>query len=103
LYEDAAFFFKMHLAAPTFVSDACWMKYRQHPESCMARSPRRGDYYSRRRPLLEWLHAYIGARGVDPRSEIAQAVRRELWRARHPRLHRVAARARSLLARAVRP
>jgi hypothetical protein len=68
----------------------------------MARSPRRGDYYSRRRPLLEWLHAYIGARGVDPRSEIASAVRRELWRTRHPRLHSVAARAGWLFAHAAR-
>ncbi len=36
LYEDQAFLAKIYLAAPVFVADQCWDKYRIHPNSCMS-------------------------------------------------------------------
>jgi glycosyltransferase involved in cell wall biosynthesis len=83
LYEDQAFFFKVALRMPTYVSSECWMKYRQHPESCVARSDA-GDYYAERRPLMEWLASYLAGEGVAPDSGVWKATRRELWRTRHP-------------------
>jgi glycosyltransferase involved in cell wall biosynthesis len=88
LYEDQVFFFKVNLAWPVYVSSQCWLKYRQHAASHVAGNAV-GDYYSGRRALLEWLSAYVASQGFPPDSEIGRAVRRELWRARHPGLQRV--------------
>jgi len=86
LYEDQAFFFKVELAWPVFVADAVWARYRQHPESCSEASSEEG-YHRGRRPLLEWLAAYVARQGFAADSAIARAVQRELWPSRHPTLH----------------
>jgi glycosyltransferase involved in cell wall biosynthesis len=38
MYEDQVFLVKMYLHEPVFVSSRCWTKYRQHADSCVARS-----------------------------------------------------------------
>ncbi len=86
LYEDQAFFFKVHLAWPVFVADTVWARYRQHPQSCSETSSDE-QYHRGRRPLLEWLAAYLARQGIAADSAIARAVERELWPARHPTLH----------------
>jgi glycosyltransferase involved in cell wall biosynthesis len=88
LYEDQVFFFKVNLAHAVFVSDACWMKYRQQADGRAGKTWNESAYYARRRPLLEWLRRHLIAQRVDRRSEEWQAVQRELWRARYPELRR---------------
>jgi glycosyltransferase involved in cell wall biosynthesis len=101
LYEDQAFFFKVHLAWPVFVADALWARYRQHAQSCSEASTAE-EYHRGRRPLLEWLTAYLAAHGVGTDTAIARAVQRELWPSRHPTLHRLLTAPRRL-AGALRP
>jgi glycosyltransferase involved in cell wall biosynthesis len=85
IYEDYVFFSKVHLAYPTYVSDKCWLLYRQHPESCTCHDL--GENYAKYRlPYLEWLGLYIQSL-PKPIAEIAQrAFHRELWRCKHPKL-----------------
>ena len=67
LYEDQALFFKIHLAWPVYVANACWARYRQHPESC-SEAASTEEYRRGRRPLLEWLAVkpIVGAEESQP-------------------------------------
>ena len=88
MYEDQAFFAKVHLKAPVFVADECWAKYRQHPDSCSFTSEMQSDYYRGRMPFLTWLAEYLSKQGLTKDSEVWQALQRELWVCQHPRLGR---------------
>jgi glycosyltransferase involved in cell wall biosynthesis len=88
MYEDQAFFFKVHLSLPVFVSGECWLRYRQHADSCTARI-NAGNYYARRRGLMEWLESHLAQQNIVPESEVWTAVQRELWRTRHPGWQRI--------------
>lgn len=68
MYEDQAFFAKLQLRSPVFVSDESWLKYRQHDESCYVVSKRTGQRHAARLFYLTWLKEYLaGQEGVDPR------------------------------------
>lgn len=66
LYEDQVFFSKLLIHYPTFVSDACWAKYRQHAESCSA-GRKTENYYIQRRSFLTWLGSYLSQRNIKDR------------------------------------
>jgi glycosyltransferase involved in cell wall biosynthesis len=109
MYEDQAFFAKVHLQHAVFVAAACWARYRQHPASCSA-SAQEIDYAATRLPLLNWLAEYVTARGLHYNPRIWRALQSELWACRHPQLQRLRAypgrlrgRARRLLQRVVGP
>jgi SAM-dependent methyltransferase len=89
-YEDQAFFAKLALSAPMFAADECWDRYRQHPDSAVARAERDGQEVSQRLAFLAWLAEYLerqGWRGTPLwRSVVSQA-----WTFRHPRLGAVVA------------
>jgi glycosyltransferase involved in cell wall biosynthesis len=101
MYEDQAFFAKVHLRVPVYVSGACWAKYRQHPESCSANTST-VDYYASRLPLLDWLANYVEKQGIPPNSAVWNVLHEELCAAQHPRLHRLRLRLRGLARRAKR-
>jgi glycosyltransferase involved in cell wall biosynthesis len=85
-YEDQGFFTKLYLDAPVFFSSKSWLKYRQHPDSCLTSVRDAGQYASVRLYFLRWLQRYLAAQGVvEPR--IIGAVERSMWRFRHPALH----------------
>jgi glycosyltransferase involved in cell wall biosynthesis len=63
LYEDQAFLAKVYLHGAVYVADACWTRYRQHPESCVEQVRRSGQYDDVRRYFLEWLERYLNERG----------------------------------------
>jgi glycosyltransferase involved in cell wall biosynthesis len=88
LYDDQVLFFKIDLEWPVFVADACWARYRQHAGSCTA-ALREDEYHAARRPLLDWLGAYLSERGIGDDTEIWRAFQRELWPVRHPTLQRL--------------
>lgn len=61
LFEDQAFFAKVKLHAPIFVSGECWDKYRLHPESHCAVETRAGRLPAARQRYLQWLDDYLTA------------------------------------------
>ncbi len=85
VYEDQAFCAKVCLKAPVFAASECWDRYRQHPSSSYSVVRKTGQEYSTRLFFLDWLADYLSGQGVkDPK--IWQALRKELWRCRHPNL-----------------
>jgi hypothetical protein len=93
MFEDQAFFFKLLLRYPVYVTGECLDRYRQHPGSESAIAARTGQYHWRRpsptqRRLLEWLDAYLRANGIAD-VEVRRALNRALRPYRHPVLHRL--------------
>ena len=100
-YEDQGFFTKLYLEAPVFFSSKVWLKYRQHPASCVASVHRSGQYDSVRLYFLLWFKRYLTARGVvEPR--VLAAVERSMWRFRHPTLYSLITRRHSIFKRIAR-
>lgn len=93
LYEDQAFFYKVALRRPIFVTSRCTDRYRQHPESCCAVAERTGALrygapHAAEQRLLEWLGRHMAAHGVGDRA-VWDALESRLWPYRHPTLHRL--------------
>lgn len=65
LYEDQAFFTKLYLHAPVFVSDRCWDKYRIHPSSCSSVVNKGGHYDTVRLFYLNWAKQYLIDQNID--------------------------------------
>lgn len=60
VYEDQVFFSKVLLHTPVFISDQCWAKYRQHPESCYNTAVKDLVKLSSTRLIfLNWLRNYF--------------------------------------------
>lgn len=94
VFEDQAFLVKLSLEEPGFVSSRCWTRYRQHPDSAMAKwaaSP--GDEWER---FVEWIDAYVDTR-PSLSSEARRAARRAIFGLRHPKVGRAFRYVRSLL------
>jgi glycosyltransferase involved in cell wall biosynthesis len=86
LYEDQAFLTKFYLAKTIFFSDKVWLDYRVHDRSCVAQTRRSGMRDEVRHHFLEWLEGYLkkSSRRYDLR--IRMALKRALFRYRHPKL-----------------
>jgi glycosyltransferase involved in cell wall biosynthesis len=83
LYEDQAFFCKLYVVAPVYFSSAVWLKYRQHPDSCVSVVHRAGQYSGVRQFFLLWLKDELAKRSqLSP--PIASAIQRSLWPYHHP-------------------
>jgi glycosyltransferase involved in cell wall biosynthesis len=75
LYEDQAFLAKVYLQEPVYVADACWDKYRQHPEQCVAVVNKAGHYHAVRLYFLDWLATYLDDKGIKD-GEVWQLLQR---------------------------
>jgi glycosyltransferase involved in cell wall biosynthesis len=85
-YEDMAFLTKLYLAAPVYVSDRCWDRYRIHSDSLWATGERTGSAALGRRAYFEWAQSYFRAqRGVS--AKIWHLWRYQTLRYRHPAVH----------------
>jgi glycosyltransferase involved in cell wall biosynthesis len=83
LYEDQAFYAKICLDHPVFVSNECLERYRQHPDSiCSASMASERDLTSRQR-YLEWQAGYLASRGISDHDPW-QTLQRELWLVKRP-------------------
>jgi glycosyltransferase involved in cell wall biosynthesis len=82
MYEDQAFFSKVLLNAPVFVSDQCWAKYRQHPASCSSQAETK-QYYQSRLPFISWLEHYLSTQNIQ-NPEVWKAFQWEKWQCEHP-------------------
>lgn len=63
LYEDQAFLVKLYLHYPVYLSERTWIRYRIHPDSCMAQvdDPEQVRLY-----FLQWLESYVQREHIDP-------------------------------------
>ena len=95
MYEDQAFCAKVCLRRPVVTTAACVYRYRQHPGTSSSRAYRSGEPDFGRTSFLQWLGGYLGREGNED-LKVRDALRRELWWARHPRLHGLLRRARRL-------
>jgi len=82
LYEDQAFFAKIFLAATVFISGKSWLKYRQHPHSCMSVAAGDGTSGRERERYFDWLTRYAEGRHASA------GILRALERARRPTVMR---------------
>jgi glycosyltransferase involved in cell wall biosynthesis len=96
LVDDLVFLGKFCLWHTVYVSDECWDRYRQHPESDTALAEAQGRTRSVQRAYLSWLAGYLEQEGVqDERLHTAlrAAMRRidrapDHWRSRLERMFR---------------
>ena len=95
MYEDQAFCAKVCLRRPVVTTAKCVYRYRQHTASSSSRADRSGEPDFGRVVFLQWLGGYLGREGNED-LRVREALRRELWWARHPRLHALERRARRL-------
>jgi glycosyltransferase involved in cell wall biosynthesis len=77
VYEDMAFFSKLLLRAPAFVSGKTWDRYRQHTESCYAVAKSTGGREAARHYYLQWFRRYLRDQGFTS-GPIWQTVAAEL-------------------------
>jgi hypothetical protein len=89
MYEDQGMLAKLYLAAPVYFSSRAWLKYRQHPDSCVASVKREGAYPEVRLYFLTWFERYLAGSVhlSDPR--IATALKRAFRPYRQPKLDAV--------------
>ena len=88
LYDDQIYYAKIGLHAQAFITDECFAKYRQHPDSCCAESRRIGDQIEKRLLFLKWLRDYL-AQQEDADSLICWMVNDEILYHQHPLVHKV--------------
>ena len=101
LYEDQVFRAKLYVAEPVFVAGEVWDRYRQHEDSCVARTGRGKERNTRGLAYFDWLEQYLLDRDiVDAR--LWRALRGKRRRYRHPLPYRLlrAVRRRAAQARA---
>jgi glycosyltransferase involved in cell wall biosynthesis len=55
MFEDQTFFARALVSTSAYVSDRHWANYRQHDESCSAKSARKGQDARARLTFLSWL------------------------------------------------
>jgi glycosyltransferase involved in cell wall biosynthesis len=85
VFTDHAFYAKVCLKAPVFISGDCWDKYRQHPDSCCSVAKRTKGLRHAEGFYLSWLEAHLLAEGIKT-SELWRALRKKQWLCRHPTL-----------------
>jgi glycosyltransferase involved in cell wall biosynthesis len=88
VFTDQAFYAKVCLKAPVFVSGDCWDRYRQHPDSCCAVAKRTKTLHFAELSYLNWLERYLLAERIKD-SELWQALRKRQWVFRNPTLVRL--------------
>lgn len=76
VYEDYAFFSKVLLRYPTYVSGETWDYYRQREDSCYAVAKATGTRERARRYFLDWFRGYLEHQGHTS-GPVWQAVKAE--------------------------
>ena len=83
VFTDQAFYAKVCLKAPVFVSGDCWDRYRQHPDSCCSVAKRTKTLHFTELSYLNWLEQYLLAERIKD-SELWRALTKRQWLLRHP-------------------
>jgi glycosyltransferase involved in cell wall biosynthesis len=99
LYEDQAFFAKIFLRYPVYLSSRCWIRYRRHAESCMAASRRsKQDQLLAKRRYLEWMETHLLDHNLVE-DELWAVLQHHLLRHRRPFTYRLMRRLKKTLGR----
>jgi hypothetical protein len=91
MYEDQAFYTKICLIEPVFVTDECLDRYRQHSNSSCYIAANTGQAHAARLNFLEWLATYLSLHHNED-LDIWMVLRRELWLNHQPVRRYLAAR-----------
>lgn len=83
MFEDKAFFTKLYLHESVFVTNACWDKYRIHPDSCCSVVTKNGYFNEARLFYLKWAEQYLLEQKIRT-PKIWIAYRMKLWFHHHP-------------------
>lgn len=91
LFEDRAFFAKVYLKIPVFVTSECWDQYRQHPDSTCNVAQKTGNYNPFRSSephlnFLNWVGKYLSQQEVKD-TKVLQALQIGLLPYHYPTLH----------------
>ena len=86
LFEDLIFITKAAVHGSVVVSNDCFDRYRQHPNSSSNRATR-AEWLKAKEHYLQWLRGYLKDNGVSDLDLIRQ-VQREILRCRFPRFYR---------------
>jgi glycosyltransferase involved in cell wall biosynthesis len=86
VFTDQAFYAKVCLKFPVFVSGDCWDRYRQHPDSCCSVAKRTKELHVAEISYLNWLERHLSAEGIK-NSKLWRALRKRQWLCCHPNLH----------------
>lgn len=90
LFEDLLFITKTIVHGSIIVSNDCFDRYRQHPNSSSNRASR-AEWLAAKRRYLEWLRNYLRDNGADD-PDLTRRIRREILRCRFPRFHEAGSR-----------
>ena len=88
IYTDQAFYSKLCLKWPVFVTGQRWFKYRKHADSAVAVVKKMGQLRQARLTYLNWLERYMDEQGVKDR-EVRRALDSARWKCLHPALFRL--------------
>lgn len=83
MYDDQVFFVKLALHHPVYVLDRWSYRYRRHPDSIVSMVNNSDLRIPTRLRFLHWVENHLEREGVRDR-RVRRAVRRELWKCRHP-------------------
>jgi glycosyltransferase involved in cell wall biosynthesis len=83
VFEDQVFLMKVFLNEAVFVSNECWTRYRQHPDSCVAMAIKSGQYRTARISFLLWIEEYLSQHGMKG-TQVWETTQKALWVYRHP-------------------
>jgi glycosyltransferase involved in cell wall biosynthesis len=89
MYEDQAFLAKLYLQTPIYFSSSVWLRYRQHPDSCVAKVTGDGLYQEVRLYFLRWFTEYLKTRLTPSTAPVWQSLRRARWQTQYPRISRL--------------
>jgi glycosyltransferase involved in cell wall biosynthesis len=84
MYEDQVFYAKMSLRFPVYISNECWDRYRQHPNSVCSVMAQSGQTRSQHLLFLRWLKGYLLEHGFES-SDVWKALQKELRYYENPR------------------
>lgn len=84
-FSDQAFYTKMFLAAPVYVANRVWDKYRLHEQSAVAIAKRSGTVRQERGLYLEYVADYLKRQRLAT-GPVWRAVQIERWLHRHPHM-----------------
>lgn len=86
MYEDLAFFTKIHIQFPVYVSDQYWAKYRQRSTSCFNFTKANIEKFcSARLFVLNWMKDYFDKKQVK-NGLIWLLLFKEIWLCQHPKI-----------------
>ena len=87
IFTDQAFYAKLCLKWPVFVSDNNWSSYRKHPDSAVARIKTSGQMRQSRQTYLNWLESYLDEQHVSDK-QLRRALKIAKLNCTYPGLHR---------------